>query len=163
MNLDCYSVRIGESYCVAENVTYDALLTRIVEFTVQAAVAHSVDENEWEHEQLRRKGLSALQLFRNEKAVWDDRSAFEAERAEARREHIDARFEASNELNVELYQKIDADLKARWCRLGYATPSLLRDMKPLFTELERDACDRAKNARDSLLCELMRAQSQESS
>jgi hypothetical protein len=161
MTLDCYSVRIGESYCVAENVTYDALLTRIVEFTVQAAVARSIDEDEWEHEQLRRNGLAALQIFRNDKAVWDDVAAFEAELAEARRERIDARFEASNELNVELYRRIDADLKARWCRLGYSTPSLCHDMKALFVELERDASERAKDARASLLCELMRAQSEE--
>lgn len=161
MNLDHYSVRIGESCCITENATYSALLTRIVEFTVKAAVAHSIDEDEWEHEQLRRKGLSALAIFRNEKAVWDDGAAFKAELAEARREHIGPRFQASNELNVELYQKIDSDLRDRWRRLGYATPTLRHDMKALFLELERDASERAKNARESLLVELMRAQSQE--
>lgn len=160
---DRYSVRIGESYCMAENATYDALLTLIVEFTVRAAVARCVDENEWEHEQLRRRGLSALQIFRNGKAVWDDSAAYGAELDEACREHIDARFKSSNELDIELYGRLDRDLRARWRRAGYETPTLRRDMKRLFVELERDAADRASNARDSLLGDLLRAQSQETS
>ncbi|HXM06249.1 MAG TPA: hypothetical protein VN936_02235, partial [Candidatus Acidoferrum sp.] len=71
---------MSESYSIAENATYDALLGRIVEFTVRAAVARCVDENEWEHEQLRREGLNALQIYHNGKAAWDDAASFEAER-----------------------------------------------------------------------------------
>src|SRR5580698_9524915 len=104
MDLDRYSVQIGESCCIAQRATYDTLLTRIVEFSVRAAVARSIDESEWEHEQLRRRGLSALQIVRNGKAVWEDCAAYDAELAEARRERIDERFEASNEVDAGLYK-----------------------------------------------------------
>lgn len=155
MDLDRYTVRIGESCCIAQRETYDALLTRIVEFSVRAAVARSVDESEWEQEQLRRRGLSALQIFKNEKAVWKDRAEYDAELAEARRERIDERFQAANEVDAGLYQQIDADLRDRWRRLGYATPTLGHNMKPLFAELARDAADRAHIARERLLEELL--------
>jgi hypothetical protein len=155
MDLDRYSAQIGESCCIAQRETYDTLLARIVEFSVRAAVARSVDESEWEHEQLRRRGLSALQIFKNGKAVWEDRAEFDAELAEARRERIDERFQAANEVDAGLYQQIDADLRDRWRRLGYATPTLGHNMKPLFAELARDAADRANHARERLLEELL--------
>ncbi|HEY1428620.1 MAG TPA: hypothetical protein VGF18_03540 [Candidatus Tumulicola sp.] len=163
MDLDRYSANIGESCSIVKDVPYDTLLSRIVEFSVRAAVAHSIDESEWEHEQLRRRGLGALQIFRNERAVWDDRTEYDAELAEARRERIDDRFQASNELNVELYRTIDIDLQDRWRELGYATPTLRHNMKPLFAELERDAADRAERAREGLLEELLTSRPQESS
>jgi hypothetical protein len=137
MTRNWYSVRIGESCSIAEHATYEALLMRLMEFTARAAVAHSIDQNEWEQEELRRKGLSALRIFKNDEAVPDER-------------------------NAALCQKIDRDLRARWRRLGYATPSLHNDMKPLFVELERDAGDRARDARESLLRELVEAQPQDS-
>jgi hypothetical protein len=154
MGGDRYSVRMAESYTIAENATYEALLARLVEFTVLAAVARSVDENDWEQEQLRRNGLSALQIFHNGKAAWDDAPSFEAERAEARRVHIAWKFDASNELDCDLYRRLDRDLCARWRSAGYETPSLLYDMKRLFSELEHDASDRADHARRSLLRDL---------
>jgi|HubBroStandDraft_5_1064220.scaffolds.fasta_scaffold147410_2 hypothetical protein len=158
MDLDLYSAQVGESCCIARRETYDTLLTRIVEFSVRAAMARSVDEIEWEHEQLRRRGLSALQIFRNGKAVWEDRAAYEAELAEARREQVDDRFEAANEVDAGLYEKLDVDLRDRWRRMGYATPPLGHDMKRLFDELGRDAEDRAEHAREHLLEELLSAQ-----
>lgn len=156
-----YSVRIGESHCVAEGIPYDALLDRIVEFTIRAAVARSVDESEWEHEELRRRGLSALQIFCNQRAVWDDRTTFETEIAAARRQDAGETFEATNELNPALLAGLDCDLRTRWRRAGYEVPSLLRDMKPLFEELERDAAERCADARESLLGEILKAQAQE--
>jgi hypothetical protein len=161
MDLDRYSAQIGESCCIARRETYDTLLARIVEFSVRAAVARSVDESEWEHEQLRRRGLSALQIFKNDKAVWEDPTEYDAELAEARRERIDERFQASNEVDAGLYQKIDADLRDRWRRLGYATPTLGHNMKPLFAELARDAADRADDARERLLDEILHPPTQE--
>jgi hypothetical protein len=137
MDLDRYSAQIGES------------------FSARAAVARSVDEMEWEHEQLRRRGLSALQIFKNGKAVWEDRPMYDSELAEARREGIDERFQATNEADAGLYQKIDADLCARWRNLGYAAPTLGHDMKRLFTELARDVAERAEDAREGLLVELL--------
>lgn len=156
-----YSVRIGESHCVAEGIPYDALLDRIVEFTIRAAVARSADEGEWEHEELRRKGLGALQIFRDRRAVWDDRTTFETELAAARHQNIGENFQAANELNPALLAGLDRDLRARFRRAGYEVPSLRRDMKPLFAELERDAADRAANARESLLGDVLKAQAQE--
>jgi hypothetical protein len=155
MSVDRYSVRMSESYCIAEDATYETLLTCLVEFTVRAAVARCIDENDWEHELLRREGLRALQIYHNGKAAWDDAVSFEAERAEARREHIASKFDASNELDSDVYIKLDRDLCARWQRAGYRTPSLLHDMKHLFAAIERDASARANDARNGLLDELL--------
>jgi hypothetical protein len=155
MHSELYSARIGESYSITEQSTYDGLLQRIMEFTIRAALARSIDESDWEHEELRRKGLAALQIVRNGRAVWACRESFGAELAEARRER-DARFEQSNELNPALYDRLDGDLRACWRRAGYDTPSLAHDMKKLFAELERDAADRAAGARESLLTELLK-------
>jgi hypothetical protein len=161
MDLDRYSAQIGESCCIAQGETYDTLLTRIVEFSVRAAMARSVDEIEWEQEQLRRRGLSALQIFKNGKAVWEDRPMYDSELAEARREGIDERFQAANEADAGLYRKIDADLCGRWRNLGYATPTLGHDMKRLFAELARDAAERADDAREHLLAELLNSELKE--
>jgi|SRR5579862_5387556 len=162
MNPTRYTVRIGESHCIAEGTCYTALLDRIVEFTARAAVARSVDESEWEHEELRRKGLDALAVFRNERAIWDDPSTFETELAEARRERACTRFRSGNELDAAFYEELDRDLCARWLRAGYNVPSLRHEMKRLFTELERDAAERAAEAREGLLGEILAAQPQES-
>jgi hypothetical protein len=150
-----YSTRIGESYCLSEDVSYEVLLQRIMEFTVRAAVARSIDESEWEHEELRRKGLSALQIVRNGKAVWLDQETFEGELAEARREHIESGFKEANELDPSLYQELDNDLRARWRSAGYETPSLITDMKKLFAELQRDAAHRIAGAMEDLIREIM--------
>lgn len=158
-----YSVRIGESHCIAEGISYDALLDRIVEFTIRAAVARSADESEWEHEELRRRGLSALQVFRDGRAVWDDRSTFETELEAARSQRTGDSFEATNELDPALLAKLDHDLRARWRRAGYEVPSLRLDMKALFAELERDAGDRAAHARETLFGDVLNAQAQEKS
>ncbi len=162
MNPDRYSVRIGESHCIAMDVSYDQLLRQILEFTVRAAVARSIDENEWEHEELRRSGLSALQIFRNEKAIWDDDSMFETEFGEARRGGVGHRFRSANESDPAFYDKLDRDLCAWWRRAGYATSCLRHGMKRLFAELEREAAERAANARNSLLTEVLDGQAQES-
>jgi hypothetical protein len=150
-----YSVRIGEAHCIAESVSYETLLNSIIEFALRAAIARSSDECEWEHEELRRRGLGALQIFRDKKAIWDDRATFEAERDEARREHVGKRFAAANELGDSFYARLDHDLRARWQRAGYRVPSLEHDMKRLFLELERDIASRAAAARESLLAEIV--------
>jgi hypothetical protein len=152
-----YSARIGESLCIAEGVPYEALLRQIIEFIVRAAVARSIDENDWEHEELRRRGLSVLQIFRNGKAVWTDPSGFEAELAEARRERVEQRFNDRNELDPDLYLKLDENLRETLCRAGYKAPSLLTDMKKLFIELERDAADHAAGAREGLVGEILKS------
>jgi hypothetical protein len=156
MKAPLYSARIGESLCIAENTSYDALLKSIVEFTVRAAVARSTDDNDWEHEELRRKGLCAVQIFRNGRAVWAEPDAFDAELTEARREQIEPRFSKSNELDAKLYSHLDRDLQVRWRMAGYEVPSLLNDMKKLFGELERDATDRATGAREGLVNEILK-------
>lgn len=155
MGVDRYSARIAESYCIAEDATYEALLARLVEFTLRAAVARCVDQDDWEHQQLRRNGLRALQIFHNGKAAWDDAASFQEERLEAYRESAASRFSASNELDSDVYRRLDRDLRARWRAAGYSTPSLLYDMKQLFAKIERDASDRANEARKCLLNELL--------
>lgn len=153
MSATRYSAWIGEEHCIGVNVSYDALLVGVMTFTVRAAVARSADDSEWEHEHLRRNGLAALQLVHDDAAVWDDPAAFAAEFAEACREHRAPRFVARNELDPELYKRLDRDLCERWRRLGYQTPTLRADMKALFQELERDIADRANQARECVLTE----------
>lgn len=157
MSLPRFSARIGEAHCIGLGISYDALLLRVMEFTLRAAVARSADESEWEYEELRRNGLGALQLARNNRALWDDAEVFAKELTEARREGIAPRFEAQNELDLAFYDLLDHDLRLRWRRLGYETPSLRDDMKPLFVELERDILERATDARESMLTELITA------
>jgi hypothetical protein len=150
-----YSARIGESCPIAEQLPYEALLCRIMEFTIRAALARSVDESEWEHEELRRKGLRALQIFRAGKAVWADEADYQEQLSETRREG-DTRFERTNESDPALYERLDTDLRARWRCVGYETPSLISDMKKLFAEIERDATERAQGAREGLVAELLK-------
>jgi hypothetical protein len=149
-----YSARIGESHSIAERIAYDVLLLRIMEFTIRSALARSVDESEWAHEELRREGLRSLQIFRDGRAVWIDGEMFVQERSAAQRQH-DARFEQRNEFDPALYGRIDRDLCRHWRRAGYETSSLLYDMKKLFAELERDAVHCAARAREELLIELL--------
>ena len=151
-----YTVRVGDSRCVAENVTYDELLVRIVELTVRGAVSRSVDESEWEDEELRRRGLAALQIFRDDKAVWADPRIFQAELEAARSKHLEGRFEKNNELDPALYDRIDRDLRTRWRLAGYDIPSLRNNMKKLFVQVAKDADSRASGVRAELIDELVR-------
>jgi hypothetical protein len=150
-----YSVLIGESRSIGERVSYDELVRHIIEFTIRAALARSVDQSDWEHDELRKRGLRALQIFRNGKAVWADREIFHLELGHARRQG-DIRFEQRNECDPELYGRLEADLRAQWRHAGYDSGSLSHDMKKLFTELERDAAERAAGARESLLNDLLK-------
>jgi hypothetical protein len=126
-----------------------------MEFTIRAALARSTDDSEWEHDELRRRGLGAIELFHNGKAVWDDPIAFQTEFAEARREGVADRFLVSNQLDAALYERIENDLRNSWRCAGYAVTCLATDMKKLFAELERDVADRAAGAREGLLVELL--------
>lgn len=157
MNLPRYSARIGEAHFIGVDMPYRGLLLGLMAFTVRAAVARSADESDWEHEQLRRSGLSALELSRGDKALWDDTQIFAEELAEARREGVGPQFQAQNELDPPFFERLDRDLRSRWGRLGYETPSLRVDMKPLFVELERDVADRITLVRGRMLAEFLQA------
>lgn len=150
-----YTIRIGESRVVAEDVPYEAMLDRIVEFTVRAAVARSLDEYDWEQESVRRGGLRSLQIFRDRKALWGDRESFEEQLAEARRENVEQRFRDRNALDVSLWERLDRDLRARWRGAGYQTPSLVADMKKLFTELQRELGERTATVREGFVREIV--------
>lgn len=148
--MDCarrYSVRVGEACCIGIEMQYEVLLLRIMEFTMRAAIAKSADDSEWEHEQLRKHGIGALQVFRSGKALWESAPIFNEELAEAQREGIPERFQAENELDTEFFARLDRDLCVRWSHLGYHAESLRGDMKVLFSQLERDASQRADAAR----------------
>lgn len=66
---------------------------------MRAAIAKSADESDWEHELLRRRGIGALQVFRDGKAVWDSAAIFNDELTEAQREGAAEAFQAQNELD----------------------------------------------------------------
>ena len=153
--MDLFSARISPSACIAESVDYDTLVEQIAEYTLRAAFAHAVDQHDWNQEELRRKGLRALELFHNGRAVWRDRVAFEESLAEVTRTGDLARFDGGNELDPELAERIDRDLLERWRLAGYLVPSLALDMKRLFGELEADAADCAREAREQLMFKLL--------
>jgi hypothetical protein len=162
MKAALYSARIGDSCSLGDDISYDALLAAIVDFTIAAAKARCVDDCDWEHEELRRKGLAALQVFRNGKALWCDSIAWDEEVAEARRERSLEEFEQRNEFDANFYDALNCELLTRWRHAGYAVRSLQHCMRTLFAELERDAAERASEARAKLFGELAR-QMQESS
>ena len=150
-----YTARMEETVSIAEDVAYERLSARILEFTVRAAIARSKDESEWVHEQLRRRGLSGIQIFRNGKAIWTDRDIFEAELAEAQRSKCEGRFDARNELDPTFLEELDRSLRQRWRLAGYQVSSLLGNMKALFSELESDVKDRIADARRALTDEIL--------
>jgi hypothetical protein len=154
MNSARYTARIGNSV-IAEDASYESLLAGIQAFAVRAAIARSTDESEWEHEELRRRGIGGLEIFRNEKALWIDRECFEAELEEAKREQVEERFSATNELDPAFLEKLDRDLREQWRLAGYEVHSLSENMKALFVELESDAKERAAGAREALLEEIL--------
>jgi hypothetical protein len=150
-----YSARMEESVNIAEDVDYERLSTDILEFMVRAAIARSADESEWEHEELRRRGLSCIQIFRDGRAIWTDRDIFEAELAEARRSKCEGRFDESNELDPAFLEELDRNLRQRLRLAGYEVASLLESMKALFLELESDLRDRVADARQALTNEIL--------
>lgn len=150
-----YTARMEESISIAEDVPFERLSAGILEFTVCAAMARSEDESEWEHEELRRRGLGGIQIFRNGKALWTDRDAFEAELAEAGRSSCADRFNASNELDPAFLELLDEDQRQRWRLAGYEVPSLLQNMKLLFSEVESDAQNRVADARRAFGVEIL--------
>lgn len=149
-----YSIWIGD-FCLLADGTYNLLLKSIMEFTIRAAIARSIDETEWEHDELCRHGLEALQIFRDGKAVWANQKSFESQLADAA-SHGDETFTQKNVADFELYERLERDLRTRWRSVGYDIPSLRHNMKKLFGELERDARDRARAARDDLLTDVLR-------
>jgi hypothetical protein len=150
-----YTARMEESVNIAEDVAYERLSTGILAFTVRAAIARSEDESEWEHEELRRRGLRGIQIFRNGKAIWTDRDIFEVELAEATRSKCEGRFDEMNELDPTFLEELDGNLRQRWRLAGYEVPSLLESMKALFSQLESDVRDRIADARQALTDEIL--------
>ena len=128
-----YSARIGVTP-VAAGVPYDELAGRVLEFVLQAAIAVAADQFEWEHEELRRGGLTAIEFFREGKALWWDRECFEAERADPERNELDSGF----------FDRLDGDLRTRLKRAGYEVPSLIACTKALYS---RDRGGRRRSVR----------------
>jgi hypothetical protein len=159
--MDEYTARLDGSASaakdgnIAEGVNYNALLKNIVEYTLRAATARVADRSTWEQEELRRKGLSGIHIFRNGQAIWTDAALFEKELDEAQREGIEADFKEQNELDLEVRRNLDRDLRQWWRRAGYESGSLVGNMRRLFTELERDASERAAEAWDGFIGEIL--------
>jgi hypothetical protein len=152
-----FTARIEPSIILATDVSYATLLDTIVLFTLDAAVARSSDDARWEQETLRKKGLSALELSRNGRAIWNDAQIFESE---LKAECDAAEFLAGNQLDPEVFRRLDRDLRRLWRRAGYEAPSLAHDMKTLFIELEADIRESAAGARSAFVDEIVRATSE---
>lgn len=157
--MDVYSVRIAPSAHVAESVSYEQLLNDIVAYTVRAAFARTFDQHDWEQDELRRKGLRAIELFHNGRAVWYDRPSFEDLRDESVLPGICseavATFEKCNELDPDRFARLDRDLCRRWRDSGYLVESLTLDMKGLFDEIETDLRARVDEVREELITEII--------
>jgi hypothetical protein len=154
-----YSARISPSARIAEDVEYDTLIERMCEYTLRAAFARATDDYDWEQDELRRKGLRVVEFLHDGRAIWQDRAAFEQSLAEARTAAIPG-FGERNELDPELPERVDRDLRERLRRAGYLVPSLALDMKRLFAELEADVIDCTLKARERLLNHLLRTSAQ---
>ena len=139
-----YSARIGATV-IATGVPYDELTDGVLEFALQAAIAVAADQFEWEHEELRRDGLTAIEFFREDKALWWDRECFEAEEADPER----------NELDSSFFDRLDHDLRTRLKRAGYEVPSMIACTRALYSEIAADVADRCAGARESLLVEIL--------
>jgi hypothetical protein len=150
-----FTARMEESVNIAQDVPYDRLSTDILEFTLRAAIARSKDESEWEYEELRRRGLSGIQIFRNGKAIWTDRDIFESELEDARRSECVGSFDERNELDPTFLEELDSSLRQRWRLAGYEVSSLLGNMKALFSELESDLRERMADAARALTDEIL--------
>ncbi|HKU81878.1 MAG TPA: hypothetical protein VJP76_06875 [Candidatus Tumulicola sp.] len=78
-----HTARIAEGASIAENVAYEELVTRVLAFIIDAALAKAADRCSWEHEEMRRYGLQKIAFARDGRALWWDRDVFGAEEAEA--------------------------------------------------------------------------------
>jgi hypothetical protein len=157
MTSEHYSAYIGTSVAIAEDVPYAILLRDIVRFTAEAAAARCADDARWEQEELRKKGLSALELYRDGKAVWEERRNFDSELAEARVTGCGADFVAANQLDAALLAHLDRDLRKLWRQAGYDAHALIHNMKRLFSELEADIGASSARARRAFVDEIAKA------
>lgn len=139
-----YSARIGPAL-ITPNVPYDDLVGKVLEFLLRAAIAEATDQFDWEHEELRRGGLSAIEFFREGKALWWDRESFEAEQADP----------AGNELDAAFFDRLDQDLRDRLRRAGYDVPPLIACTKALYVEIAAEVADRYAGAREALVLEIL--------
>lgn len=152
-----YTAKIAGGITIAENVTYDELANRVLGFILQAAIALSIDSFEWEHEKLRREGLESIDFFAGEKALWLERDSFDVEKESAKRAGCLTRFLATNELYIDFFSSLDADLRERLARAGYSAEPLITDMKKLFREISDDVKDRSAQAQQALVTEILQS------
>lgn len=152
-----YTAKIAGGVTIAENVTYDELVTRVLDFILHAAIALSIDTFEWEHENLRREGLQGIDFFVGERALWLDRESFDIEKENAKKSGYQTRFLSSNEFDEDFLTKLDADLRERLARAGYASGPLITDMKKLYREISDDVKDRSAQAQQALVTEILQS------
>jgi hypothetical protein len=150
-----YSAWIAQSVSIARDASYAVLLKCIDEFTIRAAISRTIDQSRWEHDELRRAGLGAIEFFRDGRALWRDPQTYEESLQEARRKRVMARFTSTNELDPAFMERVDAELRERWRARGYLVPSLADDMKTLFAELEATTRDSIAGELEGLVCELL--------
>lgn len=154
MRIERYTARIGHGVSIAEDVTYDELVDRVLEFVVRAAISRANDDCCWEEDELRRQGLRAVEFLRDGRALWWDCNAFEAESRAAKRARSEKQFAVQNELGESFYRMLAEDLRERFRRVGYSASELFTDMKDIFREIAADASDRTIQAKESLVAEI---------
>lgn len=152
-----YTAKIAGGVTIAENVTYDDLATRVLDFILRAAIAVSIDSFEWEHEKLRREGLQGIDFFAGERALWFEEDNFAVEKAGAKRTGCQTRFLSKNEFDTAFLTSLDEVLRTRLARAGYASPSLIANMKKLFQEISDDVKDRSAQAQRELVAEILQS------
>jgi hypothetical protein len=152
-----YTAKIAGGVTIAENVTYDDLATRVLDFILHAAIALSIDSFEWEHEKLRREGLQGIEFFVGERALWLDRESFDVEKENAKKSGYQTQFLSTNEFVDDFLTNLDSDLRERLARAGYAAPSLISDMKKLYREISDDVKDRSAQAQQALVTEILQS------
>lgn len=152
-----YTAKIAGGVTIAENVTYDDLVTRILAFILRAAIALSIDNFEWEDEKLRREGLQGIDFFVGDRALWSDRESFDVEKEGAKRTGCQTQFLSKNDVDIDFLTTLDADLRERLARAGYAADPLITDMKKLYREISDDVKDRSAQAQQALVAEILQS------
>jgi len=146
---------MADTITIVQGVSYEDLVTRVLDFVASAAIARADDDFTWEQEVVLRTGLDSIDFFADGKAIWTDPECFGSELEGARAAGVEERFLAENELDNQFLTRLDADLRQRLSRAGYAVDSMLTSMKDLYREIASEIRERSGEARERLKAEIL--------